>query len=172
MGIDVGLFIGTAHDPFICNVCRKVVEDPVTTSCEHLYCRTCFSPGRCRNRRCERILHSSYPLGKVLDKVYQALELAGRCRVNGCDQTLTISNFERHEETCSKRTVDCKTCESKMTAEQFSSHCCMMSLTDQVNLLKAQVSSLENQVKSSNQQVKSLKKELGQIGSSKGKLTT
>ena len=38
MGLDSNQFAETVDENFICGICLNVLEDPVTTPCEHTFC--------------------------------------------------------------------------------------------------------------------------------------
>lgn len=43
MGFEVMRFIGEIHEEFYCSICSMVLEEPLQSPCEHLFCRKCIT---------------------------------------------------------------------------------------------------------------------------------
>lgn len=110
MGIEVERFIGDHHNPFICPVCLDVEDDPVVTPCDHLFCKICFTPGRCPT--CRRNVRQTEPMSRILTEDYESLKL--KCPFQRCNQELIIGNFRSHGQSCPFRSNECPTCGYKM----------------------------------------------------------
>lgn len=52
MGFDVTRFVGETSEELICSICSEILEDPLTTECEHLFCRRCIADWLRDNRTC------------------------------------------------------------------------------------------------------------------------
>ncbi len=52
MGYDVARFTSEISEELICSICSEVLESPLTTECEHLFCRDCINDWLRENRTC------------------------------------------------------------------------------------------------------------------------
>ncbi len=43
MGYDPKRFFSKVDDEFVCSICTSIVENPVQTKCEHLFCSKCIN---------------------------------------------------------------------------------------------------------------------------------
>ncbi|KFR12299.1 E3 ubiquitin-protein ligase PDZRN3, partial [Opisthocomus hoazin] len=83
MGFELDRFSGEVDPDFKCNLCNKVLEDPLTTPCGHVFCAGCVLPwvvqqGSCP-ANCQRI--SAKELNHVLPlKSLILTPLSSRCR--------------------------------------------------------------------------------------------
>lgn len=88
MGIDVNGFISDTHEPFICAICLHVIDDPINTPCDNLFCKSCFKRGQCST--CRRIFLQVKPMNRVLKQIYESLKL--KCQATDYDEQLTVTN--------------------------------------------------------------------------------
>lgn len=96
MGIDIDRFTGAPelYEQFKCPICLDVVEVPITTvPCDHIFCKSCFRPGRCPI--CRGQVTRTMTINRVSNGIYQSLTL--KCSFDGCDQELTVGNYKSHE---------------------------------------------------------------------------
>lgn len=42
MGYDLTRFIGGIDEEFVCTLCKKVLKEPMQTTCEHMFCKLCL----------------------------------------------------------------------------------------------------------------------------------
>lgn len=106
MGIEVERFSGDFHQQFICSVCLDVVEDPVITPCDHLFCKSCFTSGCCPE--CRQSVQQTKPMNRILRNVYESLKI--KCLSNDCHEEILVSNYKNHDKTCAKAYKGCQTC--------------------------------------------------------------
>ena len=52
MGYDVARFVGEISEELICSICSEILENPLTTDCEHLFCRECINDWLRDNHTC------------------------------------------------------------------------------------------------------------------------
>ena len=103
MGIDVNRFIGDTHEPFICAICLDVIDEPINTPCDHLFCKSCFKHGRCST--CREMVQQVKPMNRVLKQIYESLKL--KFQATDCDEQLTVTNYKSHDGSCPKLFLVC-----------------------------------------------------------------
>lgn len=52
MGYDQSRFSSNVDEEFLCSICVLVIENPVQTPCEHLFCIKCIRDWLCVNKTC------------------------------------------------------------------------------------------------------------------------
>lgn len=52
MGYDLKRFIGKIEEDFHCTICRMVLENPVQTTCNHIFCDNCIQLWLAINSTC------------------------------------------------------------------------------------------------------------------------
>lgn len=52
MGYDLSRFISEIEEEFLCSICTMVLEDPLQSFCEHMYCQRCIKDWLMRDERC------------------------------------------------------------------------------------------------------------------------
>ncbi|XP_044518373.1 E3 ubiquitin-protein ligase PDZRN3 isoform X2 [Gracilinanus agilis] len=137
MGFELDRFDGDVDPDFKCNLCNKVLEDPLTTPCGHVFCAGCVLPwvvqqGSCPVQ-CQRI--STKELNHVLPLKSLILKLdinhmrercdarpAGLCE-QGCGLVLTHGELRP------------------------GAHCCFQALKAHSSALQAKVAGLEKELK-------------------------
>uniref|UniRef100_A0A803YDP0 RING-type domain-containing protein n=1 Tax=Meleagris gallopavo TaxID=9103 RepID=A0A803YDP0_MELGA len=100
-------------DPdFKCNLCNKVLEDPLTTPCGHVFCAGCVLPwvvqqGSCP-ANCQRI--SAKELNHVLPLKSLILKLDIKCdnHARGCEAVVPLQHLGEHAETCDFSPAKCR----------------------------------------------------------------
>lgn len=43
MGFELERFTDEIHGEFLCPICKMVLENPMQSKCEHIFCRKCIS---------------------------------------------------------------------------------------------------------------------------------
>lgn len=139
MGIDIERFNGDAHEPFLCAVCLDVVDDPIMTPCDHLFCKACFSPRSIRGRcpSCREKVEQVKQLNRILKQVYDSLKL--KCSESGCKEVLNVSNYKSHDKSCPKRFFDCAKCGCKINLDSSRNHDCIEYLKHQLMATKEKI---------------------------------
>ena len=142
MGIDVNRFTGDNHEQFQCAVCLDIVEEPVETPCEHLFCKSCLKTtdaGATKYKcpTCRKEFNHAKSVNRNLKAIYDSLKL--RCTSSECKEQFTISNYKSHDETCQKRFFKCSSCITNQPLDTMNkSHCepCIKDLTKRVRQLE------------------------------------
>ncbi|KAM8799836.1 E3 ubiquitin-protein ligase PDZRN3 isoform 2-T2 [Eudromia elegans] len=112
MGFELDRFSGDVDPDFKCNLCNKVLEDPLTTPCGHVFCAGCVLPwvvqqGSCPVK-CQRI--STKELNHVLPLKSLILKLDIKCdnHARGCDAVVPLQQLGEHAETCDFSPAKCR----------------------------------------------------------------
>ncbi|KAG8430347.1 hypothetical protein GDO86_017942 [Hymenochirus boettgeri] len=107
MGFDLDRFHGEVDPDFQCHLCHKVLEDPRTTPCGHVFCACCFLPwvvqqGNCpcdhRARGCNKVVN----LQKNLPEHTGCNYCPAGMRMGGCGLVLTHRKLGLEEHCCLK----------------------------------------------------------------------
>ncbi|XP_069798431.1 E3 ubiquitin-protein ligase PDZRN3-B-like [Narcine bancroftii] len=111
MGFDLERFSEEVGPDFQCNLCNKVLEDPLTTPCGHVFCTACLLPwivqrGRCP-AQCRRV--ATKELNQVLPLRNLILKLEIRCDnfERGCDEVVRLQHLAEHAEMCDYSPAEC-----------------------------------------------------------------
>ncbi|CAH2312902.1 E3 ubiquitin- ligase PDZRN3 isoform X2 [Pelobates cultripes] len=112
MGFELERFSGQVDPDFKCNLCNRVLEDPLTTPCGHVFCAGCVLPwvvqqGSCPVK-CQRI--SAKELNHVLPLKSLILKLDIKCDnySRGCDKVVKLQNLGEHAEMCDYSPAKCR----------------------------------------------------------------
>ena len=129
MGIDVRRFVGNIHEPFLCYVCLDVVDDPVVTPCDHIFCKSCFKGNDCPT--CRTPVITVKAMNRILEQVYGLLPMT--CLARNCLTRITISNYGSHDYSCPRLTYHCRTCEcNNISAKDCLNHDCIKYLKEKM----------------------------------------
>lgn len=113
MGFELDRFNGAVDPDLKCNLCQKVLEEPLTTPCGHVFCASCVlpwvaqqrsCPAQCRRRVSAQELHHVPPLKSLV------LKLDIRCehRDRGCFQVVKLQHLAEHSEQCDFAPARCR----------------------------------------------------------------
>ncbi|XP_048346175.1 E3 ubiquitin-protein ligase PDZRN3 isoform X2 [Sphaerodactylus townsendi] len=112
MGFELDRFDGEVDPDFKCNLCHKVLEDPLTTPCGHVFCAGCVLPwvvqqGSCPVQ-CRRI--STKELNHVLPLKSLILKLDIKCanQARGCPKVVQLQHLAAHAEMCDYSPARCR----------------------------------------------------------------
>ncbi|XP_014345691.1 E3 ubiquitin-protein ligase PDZRN3-B isoform X2 [Latimeria chalumnae] len=128
MGFDFDRFSGDVDPDFKCNLCNKVLEDPLTTPCGHVFCAGCVLPwvvqqGSCPVK-CQRI--SAKELNHVLPLKNLILKLDIKCDnyARGCTKVVKLQNLTEHAEMCDYSPAKCrnKGCNEVLNLKDMDAH--------------------------------------------------
>ena len=108
MGWNIDRFVAkeTIVDELICSICSDVVENPVQTSCQHLFCGKCIelwmNQGKttCPEDRNELAFNSLKPPSRLTLQLLNKLIIRCRNYADGCRQMYTyedIPHLTQHE---------------------------------------------------------------------------
>ncbi|XP_038141141.1 E3 ubiquitin-protein ligase PDZRN3-B isoform X1 [Cyprinodon tularosa] len=128
MGFELDRFKGTVDPDFKCNLCNKVLEDPLTTPCGHVFCSGCVLPWVVQQSscpvKCQRI--SAKELNHVLPLKNLILKLEIKCdnHARGCDAVVTLQHLAEHAEMCDFSPAKCrnKGCEELVCVRDLDVH--------------------------------------------------
>ncbi|KAM4022511.1 LOW QUALITY PROTEIN: E3 ubiquitin-protein ligase PDZRN3 [Anomaloglossus baeobatrachus] len=133
MGFELDRFSGEVDPDFKCNLCNRVLEDPLTTPCGHVFCAGCVLPwvvqqGSCPVK-CQRI--SAKELNHVLPLKSLILKLEIKCDnySRGCDKVVRLQSLGEHAEMCDYSPAKCrnKGCSEVLNLRDMDAHmreCC------------------------------------------------
>lgn len=105
MGFELDRFDGDVDPDLKCALCRKVLEDPLTTPCGHVFCAGCVlpwvvqegsCPARCRGRLSPKELHHVLPLERLILK----LDIKCAHAARGCARVVKLQQLPAHLERC------------------------------------------------------------------------
>ncbi|XP_072553295.1 E3 ubiquitin-protein ligase PDZRN3-B isoform X2 [Salminus brasiliensis] len=104
MGFELDHFESPVDPEFLCKLCGKVLEEPLTTPCGHVFCAGCVIPWVAKwsscPAKCRQI--SADELNRVLALKNLVLKLAVRChnRPLGCSRVLKLRQLPEHAAVC------------------------------------------------------------------------
>ncbi|XP_026055209.1 E3 ubiquitin-protein ligase PDZRN3-B [Carassius auratus] len=128
MGFDLERFEGPVDPDLICKLCGKVLEDPLSTPCGHVFCAVCalqwLSKVSICPVQCQKI--SRKELNHVLPLKNLILKLNIRCdhRERGCNRVMKLQHLPEHAETCAFSPVRCgnEGCDAVLSLKDVASH--------------------------------------------------
>ncbi|XP_031136328.1 E3 ubiquitin-protein ligase PDZRN3-B isoform X1 [Sander lucioperca] len=128
MGFELDRFKGTVDPDFKCNLCNKVLEDPLTTPCGHVFCSGCVLPWVVQQSscpvNCQRI--STKELNHVLPLKNLILKLEIKCdnHARGCDAVVKLQHLAEHAEMCDYSPEKCrnKGCNEVLSLRDMDAH--------------------------------------------------
>lgn len=99
----------------ICPVCRVAFVDPITTSCDHVFCRDCFDQSYALAKLCPidrthlMVPHDIGPTHRLILNQLDSLEVRCPNKVEGCGKILPRSMVQNHvSKYCDYTLVLCK----------------------------------------------------------------
>uniref|UniRef100_A0A8C2FDE3 PDZ domain containing RING finger 3a n=1 Tax=Cyprinus carpio TaxID=7962 RepID=A0A8C2FDE3_CYPCA len=128
MGFDLDRFEGPVDPDLICKLCGKVLEDPLSTPCGHVFCAACalqwLSKVSSCPVQCQKI--TSKELNHVLPLKNIILKLDIKCdhRERGCNRVMKLQHLPEHAETCEFSPVRCgnEGCGAVLSLKDVASH--------------------------------------------------
>jgi hypothetical protein len=163
-----------------CSICHKPFLDPVCTSCDHTYCRSCITCWLDENKQkscptCQKkplvikdLIQASRPLRNMLDQL--------RVECTLCEQTgLERGNFLDHiNKFCPKAEIQCQAadikCPWKGPRDKLNDHtssCIFEPLRPVLASLIAENRQLANQVSKHDREIRKLTEKMSQLNNSK-----
>ena len=125
-------YITAVDENLICPVCRVAFIDPITTSCDHVFCRDCFDQSYritpiCPIDRCSLVVpHDIRPTHRLILNQLDALEVRCPNTAEGCEKVLARSMVHNHlDKYCGHSLVGCpdKGCEGKVFRKDLGRGC-------------------------------------------------
>ena len=105
MGRDAELFVDAAaiSRHLLCSICHGVLERPVQTACEHLFCEDCLLAWLCRKATCPVCTAVTEP--EAVKRAPRAIvglidDLEVRCDHCDCDWTGPLDKLNAHLDEC------------------------------------------------------------------------
>ncbi len=128
MGFELDRFKGAVDPDFKCNLCNKVLEDPLTTPCGHVFCAACVLPWVVQQSscpvKCQRI--STKELNHVLPLKNLILKLDIKCdnHARGCEKIVKLQHLAEHAEMCDYSPAKCrnKGCSEVLNLKDMDAH--------------------------------------------------
>ncbi|XP_036387904.1 E3 ubiquitin-protein ligase PDZRN3-B isoform X2 [Megalops cyprinoides] len=128
MGFELDRFKGAVDPDFKCNLCNKVLEDPLTTPCGHVFCAGCVLPWVVQQSscpvKCQRI--STKELNHVLPLKNLILKLDIKCdnHARGCEKVVKLQHLAEHAEMCDYSPAKCrnKGCNEVLNLKDMDAH--------------------------------------------------
>lgn len=125
-------YISAVDENLVCPICRIAFISPITTICDHVFCRDCFDQSyrispTCPIDRCPiRVPQDIGPTHKIILNQLDGLEVRCPNSGEGCAKVLARSMVQNHvEKYCGYTLVSCseKTCEAKMSRKDVTRGC-------------------------------------------------
>lgn len=125
-------YISHVDENLVCPVCRVALIDPVTTSCEHVFCRDCFDHSYTISPTCpiDRlpliIPHDLEKTHRLILNQLDGLDVKCPHSGDGCPKILARSMVQNHvDKYCGYSLVPCseKTCDGKVTRKDLHRGC-------------------------------------------------
>ncbi|XP_051791680.1 PDZ domain-containing RING finger protein 4 isoform X2 [Erpetoichthys calabaricus] len=128
MGFELDRFVGAVDPDFKCRLCSKILEEPLSTPCGHVFCAGCLLPWAVQQRLCPlqcqpisaKELHQVLPLRNLI------LKLDIKCDYNarGCTKTVKLQELRDHAEMCDYSPSQCrnKGCNEVFNLKDMDSH--------------------------------------------------
>ncbi|KAM9185866.1 E3 ubiquitin-protein ligase PDZRN3 [Dugong dugon] len=113
MGFELDRFDGDVDPDLKCALCHKVLEDPLTTPCGHVFCAGCVlpwvvqegsCPARCRGRLSAKELNHVLPLKRLILK----LDIKCAHAARGCGRVVKLQQLPQHAERCDFAPARCR----------------------------------------------------------------
>lgn len=138
MGIPSCRFVDRHHDQFTCTICLDVASNPVAvTDCDHIFCLACIDSDQFEKcPTCQSAFKETKWSGLkgTLKRIYYDLNM--KCLNPSCDQPLTTSNYEDHDENCPITFNVCEDCGFKVRRAEGTEHSCVRVLKDELAEMK------------------------------------
>lgn len=107
-------YTNSIDENLICPVCRLAFVDPVTTSCDHVFCRDCFEQSYAIAKLCPidrkplLVPHDLGPTHRIILNQLDSLEVRCPNKMEGCEKLLPRSMVQNHvSKYCDYTTVHC-----------------------------------------------------------------
>ncbi|XP_037051211.1 E3 ubiquitin-protein ligase NRDP1-like [Bradysia coprophila] len=100
MGFESAKFIGKIDEEFMCTICTQVLENPVQSSCEHIFCHACINEWLAKVKTCpvcrDTITKNVEPVARYFRNLLNKLELKCDFASLGCKSVLKLEDFKDH----------------------------------------------------------------------------
>lgn len=146
MGFDTDRFEEDINEELICSICSGVLELPLTTPCDHLFCTNCINYWLDRHETCPIDRCPLRPC--MMKKAPRAIRnLINKLRINckfvqdGCKVYVSLENYHLHVNECKynpNSTIQCPMfCAKEMTRLELASHNCVEEMALELRCLRS-----------------------------------
>ncbi|XP_077070212.1 E3 ubiquitin-protein ligase PDZRN3 isoform X2 [Siphateles boraxobius] len=128
MGFDLDRFEGPVDPDLICKLCGKVLEDPLSTPCGHVFCAACALQWLSKTSSCPLLCQkiTTKELNHVLPLKNLIHKLDAKCdhRERGCNRVMKLRDLSEHAEMCDFSPVRCRNegCDAVLILKDVASH--------------------------------------------------
>lgn len=131
MGLDVESFVDEVDQSLLCQMCSKVLEEPMVADCGHSFCSPCMQKALTKKRvtcpTCRQVITNDQlsPAGDDLVEQLGKLSLHCKNQASGCETVTHLKEMDAHVGTeCEYRLVPCehKSCDSSVPLLKLESH--------------------------------------------------
>jgi hypothetical protein len=108
-----------------CGICKSILLNPVScANCESLFCQSCIKDFVFNNNSCftKNCMFSENKLSKLAMKILDYINFCCMNYKDGCEATLSYSQFLAHIQNCDYRYVKCNFCETKLMNKELAQH--------------------------------------------------
>ncbi|CAF1341999.1 unnamed protein product [Adineta steineri] len=127
----------TLPDLLVCTICDGIAWLPVACkNCEKPFCLPCIETWKTEREdlitcphNCSEFIQRACP--PAIIHILNTLQVTCRYKTNGCAETLSYNNLEKHEKGCGYRLMTCSGCDEKIVQKDFQEHeseCALVSL--------------------------------------------
>ena len=110
---DVDKFNPTPDPDLVCCICTCILDEPLVSPCQHVFCKVCIHTWlerkktcpTCRTRLVKDDLHPVLPLVR---NMLNRLTMMCDYRQNGCEKVLHMEQFDAHIKDCQFEMVTCR----------------------------------------------------------------
>ncbi|OTF82872.1 E3 ubiquitin-protein ligase NRDP1-like protein [Euroglyphus maynei] len=149
MGFDTDRFEDLEiSEELICSICTGVLEDAMTTHCDHLFCNKCINDwlrdhhtcpiDRCPLRSC---MLKRAP--RAIRNLINRLKIYCPYRNDGCKQSVRLEQYDQHQLECPfnpDSMVKCKLyCQRLMKRRDLNKHDCIKELAQMIQFQRQQL---------------------------------
>ncbi|XP_069100919.1 E3 ubiquitin-protein ligase PDZRN3-B-like isoform X2 [Argopecten irradians] len=128
MGFHVEKFVSKISEDKKCDLCQRVLDNPVSTPCGHKFCTGCILPWLVKHGKCPEKCRGLSPgqLESVLPLRESILNMEVHCefRERGCTQVMKLCDAEGHSRECDFRPTLCghDSCDAVLSVKELSQH--------------------------------------------------
>jgi TNF receptor-associated factor 5 len=125
-------YVSSVDENLVCPVCRVAFINPITTHCDHVFCRDCFDHSYTISKTCpiDRLPlilpHDIGPTHRLILNQLDGLEVRCPNTADGCEKILARSMVQNHvDKYCSHSLVNCSeiTCHGLVARKDLSRGC-------------------------------------------------
>ena len=159
MGFGDQRFTTPVDEEFRCPICRDIVDEPLITHCEHVFCRVCIHEWLSKEPSCPvdrqpLKAHHMSEVSRFYRNFYSKLEIKCEFESIGCQYICKVEKIREHQISC-EFNPDIKNecrhgCKAMVTRSEASTHNCvqfLMEIIEQKNKQLKQMVEKETEYK-------------------------